>query len=506
MSRLSYAPIAIKTNDSAYYGFRGIDRSHDITAMETKEEQHFWNLENCTVDYRGQLKRDPANYLYSDQTRFPITAIRFYSREGLVFAEEDSATVNLVSDRGDRKQEAYAKGSIVHMTNYGGKAHIFSNASQMQTYDGFDFVASTASATPAFGVPIQRRLCIAGFPDQPTLMQLSRVDDPKIFIAEETDTTSSARAGFIDIADLIGTADEITGLGTFEANRLAVFTNDQTLVYIIDPDHDNWTLDSRANLRVGCVAHGTIVNAGSDLLFCSRRGIHSIMRSEQNGITIAEASLSEQIEPLYRELVKTTPDKKAIKAVYDSDTQTYHVFFPRRGGNQTKRLSMSFRQGYEAVNFQLGDTLYPRCGDFLGGRLMIGTSDGVYDTTDRTFEIDTGTADLRRSQMIADTPVLWLGDFMATKRAHTFIVQASGKGRFFVDAFDEDGTDMASMEINLDRIEGDVMWGDAPLKSDYTFPFNHVFRGVMLRFRTDPTDQESDVNIISFAFLTHKDK
>ena len=506
MSRLTYSPIAIKSNESTYYGFRGIDRSHDITAMETKEGQHFFNLENCNIDYRGQLKRDPAYYLYTKATRYPVTAIRFYSREGLVFAEEDSSSVNLVSDRGDRVDEAYMKGAVVHIATFEGKSQIFSTNSPIRTFDGFDFRIATTAATPAFGVPIQRRLCIAGFPNEPTTMQFSRVDEPNIFVAEEQDTTSNARASFINISGLIGTADAITGLGTFEANRLAVFTNDQTLVYIIDPDLEQWQLDSRANLRVGCIAHGTVVNAGSDLLFCSRRGIHSIMRSEQNGITIAEASLSDEIEPLYQELVKTTPDQSSIKAVYDSDTQTYHIFFPRRGGVLTKKLSMNFRQGYEAVNFQLGDTLYPRCGDFLGGRLMVGTSDGVYETLDRSFEVDTGLSDLRRTQMKAETPVLWLGDFMATKRSHTFIIQASGKGRFFVDAFDEEGVDMASMEVNLDRIENDKKWGDAPLNSDYTFPFSHVFRGLMLRFRTEETDEVSDVTIISFAILTHKDR
>lgn len=305
---------------------------------------------------------------------------------------------------------------------------------------------------------------------------------------------------------MIGTADQIVGMGTFEANRLAVFTKDQTLVYIIDPDFEQWQLDSRANLRIGCVSHNTIANSGSDLLFCSRRGIHSIMRSEQNGVTISEASLSDEVEPLYQELVRTTPDPDTISAVFDPDTQTYHVFFPRPGGQNTVRLSMNFRAGYENVNFQLGDTLLPRCGTFLGGRLMFGTSDGVYEATQRTFSQDTGSSDLRRSPMVAETPVLWLGDFLGTKRAHTFIVQATGTGRFYIDFVDEVGGDMASIEVNLDRIEGDEKWGDAPLNHDYSYPFNHIFRGVRLRFRTDEKDTKSEVTVISFAFLNHKDK
>ena len=156
----------------------------------------------------------------------------------------------------------------------------------MYRYSGGEWSTSTSTVKPSFGVPIQRRLAVAGFRLKPTEIQFSRVDNPNIFLDEEAPTEEVTRAAFIDISNLIGTADEITGLGTFEANRLAVFTKDQTLVYIIDPDFEQWQLDSRANLRIGCISHNSIVNAGSDLLFCSRRGIHSIMRSEQNGITL----------------------------------------------------------------------------------------------------------------------------------------------------------------------------------------------------------------------------
>ena len=506
MSRLAYSPIAVKSNATTYYGFRGIDRSRDISAMERQKEQNFWKLENCSVDYRGQLIRDPSFFLKSGSNRAPVKCVRFYNREGVVFAEEDAYGTHLASDRGHKVESAFPKDAIVTMTNFQGKVHIFSSDTRMYRYDGFQFDTSTASIKPSFGVPIQRRLAVAGFKDRPRVVEFSRVDDPDIFLNEEAPTEEVTRASFIDISNLIGTADEITGLGAFEANRLAVFTKDQALVYLMDPDLEEWQLDSRANLRIGCISHNTIVNAGSDLLFCSRRGIHSIMRSEQNGLTIAEASLSDDVEPLYQELVRTTPDIKSISAVYDQDTQTYHVFFPRPGGMRTVRLSMNFRAGYEMVNFQLGDTLLPRCGAFLGGRLMFGTADGVYEATQRVFTQQTGTADLRRSQMIAETPILWLGDFIGTKRAHTLIIQATGKGRFYIDAMDEVGAEMGTITVNLDRIEGDETWGDAPLLHDYTFPFNHVFRGVRLRFRTEERDAETDLTVISFAFLTHKEK
>lgn len=506
MSRIGYSPIAIKSDAQTYYGFRGIDRSRDITAMETEKEQHFWTLNNCFVDYRGQLIRDPAFYLLQGSNRNSVKAVRFYSREGVVYAEEDADSTHLVSDRGHRVDGAYPKDAIVSMTNFLGQVHIFCSDTRMYRYDGFDFSTSTASIKPSYGVPIQRRMAVSGFKDRPTVIEFSRVDNPDIYLNEESFNEEVTRAAFIDIGNLIGTADEITGLGTFEANRLAVFTNDQTLVYLIDPDLEEWQLDSRANLRIGCISHNTIANAGSDLLFCSRKGIHSIMRSEQNGLTISEASLSDEVQDLYQELVRTTPDPKMISAVYDSDEMTYHIFFPRPGGQNTKRLSMNFRSGYENRNFQLGDTLYPRCGAFLGGKLYFGTADGVYEATQRVFTQDTGTADLRRDQMVADTPVLWLGDFLNTKRSHTLIIQATGKGRFYIDAVDENDVDMQTIEVNLDRLDGDEKWGDAPLVHDYAFPFSHVFRGLRLRFRTEETDSRSELTLISFSFLIHKEK
>ena len=506
MSRFAYAPIAINSDAMSYYGFRGMDRSRDITNMESQEQQSFWLLKNCYVDYRGQLIRDPSFYLHEGSNRFLVKTLRFYNRDRVVFAEETEAATRLASDRGHLVEDAYAKEAVVTMTNFQGKVHIFSRDAVMRQYDGFEFTTSTATAKPAFGVPIQTRLAISGFKDNPTLIQFSRVNNPEIFLDEEPTSNEVTRAAFIDIANLIGTADEIVGLGVFEANRLAVFTKDQTLVYILDPDFEQWQLDSRANLRIGCISHNTIVNAGSDILFCSRRGIHSLMRSEQNGLTIAEASLSDEIEPLYQELLRTTPNIEMISAAYDQDTQTYHIFFPRANRKESTRLSMNFRGGYELINFQTGDALRPFCGAFLGGSFMVGATDGVYEATDRFVTQETGLSTLRRSQMIGETPILWMGDFVGNKRAHTLIIQAQGKGRFYVDALDDQERMMESIEVNLEHIEGDENLGDAPLSSDYTFPFNHVFRGVRLRFRTDDLDAQSDVRVISFAFLMHKEK
>ena len=121
----------------------------------------------------------------------------------------------------------------------------------MYKYNGFKWADITANSDPrpAFIVSIQRRLAIAGMPGKRTVIDFSRVDDGDIFTADEdANSPSVLKAADIDVGNIIGTADEITGLGVFENSRLAVFTNDKTLVYEIHPDYTQWT-DQRQSQR-----------------------------------------------------------------------------------------------------------------------------------------------------------------------------------------------------------------------------------------------------------------
>lgn len=505
MSLMSYSPPGIVSKAHSYYAFRGMDRSRDIGALERPEGQSFWLLRNCHIDDHGQLVRDPAVFPHAQGLRRRVNALRFYTPENVVFAEEDFA-VHLTDDRGATLDSAYPAGTVLSMTNFLGSTYIFAQDRPIHVFDGFRFAFSPASISPAFGVPVQRRLAVAGFSGRPTVVEFSRVDNPDVFLEEDQATAEVTRAAFIDIGNLIGTADTITGLGSFEANRLAVFTRDQALVYRIEPDFEKWALDSRANLRVGCISHNTIANAGGDLLFCSRRGIHSIMRSEVNGITIAEASLSNEISDYYRDLVQETPNLAAVSAFFDQDEQTYHVFFPRKDANRVTRLSMRFQSGYEAVNFQVADSVHFRCGDSLGGRVMYGALDGVYEESDRVAAAQAGVDEYRRGEMVAETPILWLSDFMSTKRAHTFILQASGRGRLLVDILDEIDREMQTIDVELDHLEDSPRWPRESISRSFAFPFSHTFRGLRLRFRTEERDVATDVRVTSFAFLIHKEK
>ena len=119
-------------------------------------------------------------------------------------------------------------------------------------------------------------MCVAGINGKETTIAISRVDNDEIFPDDEPiDSVSALRAGNIDIANQIGTSESISGLAKFEQSRLAVFTTDRTLIFLIDTDIGLWALDDKASINVGCVSHATI-KALAVICFCSRSGVHSL--------------------------------------------------------------------------------------------------------------------------------------------------------------------------------------------------------------------------------------
>ena len=143
----------------------------------------------------------------------------------------------------------------------------------MYRYDVLVFKKITEGSNPkhSFGVSIQRRFAIAGAADKRTTIDISRVDEFNVFPEDEdAAATAVTRAADINVGNIIGTADEIKGLGVFENSKLAVFTNDQVVIYDLHPDLTQWQINDKSNVNVGTLSHNTIATAGSDIMFCSR--------------------------------------------------------------------------------------------------------------------------------------------------------------------------------------------------------------------------------------------
>lgn len=483
----------------SYDDFQGIDTSRDIASLDTGQQQHLFKILNGYANFRGIILRDRA---LSTRKTTPgdrlIKHVTFFGRDLIAWAQRDGGGITLKAEpNGLEIKEVYPKTASVSSTIFNNKLVFFSRDQFMYHYDGLVFEKSkNEKEKPAFGVSIQRRLAIAGGLGRSTIIDFSRVDDYDVFTRDEPDNeTSVIKAADIEIRNIIGTSDEITGLGVFEKSRIAVFTNDQCLVYSISPDYTRWAFDDKASVGVGCVSHNSIASVGTDLIFCSRSGVHSLRRSEANGVTIYAIPLSSKIEELYKQLYRSVPNKADISAYYDQDVGQYHVFFPQND-LASVRLTMSLAPTPDGQNkWSTAVYLNQRCGAALGGVAVVGTSGGVfqikeYEDTDVQFT----------PSLEVETPILWHGSLIETKQSREFVLQASGQGRIVIDAFNEEDKKIASMTVDLEPTTGQPDdYTFLPLSKQYNRAFVHQYKGVRFRMRTE--GGFGRIKIIGFAVL-----
>jgi len=486
MSSTTKSPSGVNVKTFAYENFQGLDTSRDVTSLDTGKDQHLAKVVNATCDWRGQIVRDASCKYRGGE--YKVNHVRFFGTNEVCWVEQTGAGLNFISERDHLLENVHPAASIVTSTVFNQSVILASRARPMYRYDGINFTRNQSPAAdllrPAYVASVQRRLAVAGIPGRETQVHLTRVDQDEIFPDDEDPaSTNVLRAGYIDVANLLGTADQITGLGSFEQNRLVVFTADRAIIYRIDPDIDKWVIDDNANIYIGCASHNTIQNAGTDLLFCSRSGIHSIKRSEDNGILVYSYSLSDKVDLLYRELFNSVDDKETISAVFDQDTAQYHVFFPQPGGSLCKRLSLAMNpEGGEGAQpkFSTGDFLNARCGAFLNGRLLFGTSGGIYEALKIEDEDDSAyTPDLE-----VVTPLLWHGSLSEIKETYSVLVQAAGKGNLELDAQDEYGRTIGSLFIEVDDTPDDNSFEDVPLSRQYERKWSHRYKAAQYRIRT----------------------
>ena len=477
----SRSGVAIET--FAYETFSGLDSSRDVRSQDTQKNQSLIRLDNGYCDWRGQIIRDPgAEHRVGTHQ---VNHITFYSPDKTAWAEKTGGEVAFNTDDGIRTA-VYPISAKVASTVFNRKVHFGAAALPMYSFDGAKWEAtkspSLAAMGPAYFASIQRRLAVAGMPGKETEVHLSRFDNDQIFPDDEDDDEVSVlRAGYINIANILGTADQITGIASFEQNRLAIFTQDRTFIYAVDPSINNWYLDDRANINIGTISHNSIAHAGTDLLFCSRSGIHSIKRSEDNGILVFSESMSGRVEITYRELVSQVEDVETISAVFDQDEGQYHVFFPIAGGEDTRRLTLTMNPetGGQAPRWSTGDFVKGRCGAFLGGQFVLGTPGGVYDV--KKVEDTTDIA----PEMVVQTPILWCGSLTNTKDCYSISIQAQGTGNLNIEMIDENGRDLGSLFFDVEPSGADDTFiGSVPLSAQYERKLDIRFRGIQLKFTT----------------------
>lgn len=477
------SPSGIRVRSFIQNNFVGLDSSTDIRAQDTGDRQTLEVCENAYCDWRGQIVRNAAAKRILKAAC--ATHVRFYGsnsdENNIAYAESNKFSTTIKSDKGHILEDAYASDAIITSTVFAKKAHFCSKGERMYHYDGYKFLQNESTSmeflAPAYCCSVQRRLVVAGVLGRSTEVQLTRVDSHNVFPDDESPTDENVlRAGSIEIGNLIGTADDIKGIASFEQNRLAIFTRNKTLIYAIDPDINLWELDERANINIGTVSHNTIKQAGTDLIFCSERGVHTIKRSRDNGILVYADVLSQKVDILYRSLIKNVRDKEQISAVWNQETSQYHIFFPY-AENKSTHLTLTLNQSEDVPDkWSTGTFSGISCGDTLGGRAIYGGFGGVYEEADP----ENASTDLAEVTMRVITPVAWHGSMTEEKETYSFFIHASGQGDMLIEILDENNVILESFVLEIED-DSDGAFPDNPISRQYERRLSVRYRGIKTR-------------------------
>jgi hypothetical protein len=495
------APIGVPLKPFGFGNFIGMDTSRDRNAMDTGDKQALWISRNCYSDYKGLIQRDPgAIRMPYAQNRQPIE-IDFYGPNGAtVWAEQTGGGVDLVSDNDVRQVDAFLSGSAIASLVFAGCTYFLSPGQDMWDFDGAVF-AKNPSATapqPGFGCVIGRRMAVAGMPNKPTEIWFSRVDNDDIWpLDEDPASQDPLRAVFLDIRNVVGTADRVVGLAAFETDRIAIFTENRVIIYTIVPDIDtdsqgtpSWVIDDRASINIGSVSHGAIIpinvpqSIGATLLYVAHAGIYKLERVGYGGSVVYANPVSNNVSLLVRNLVDQTVDLSQINGFYDSPNNQAHFFFPRPDGWKRLTFTVPLDQN-SPERWSVGDFLNMSCGAQLGDYTMLGGSGGIYrmakpyqsvtDTIAKGFAVEL-------PEMVVETPLLWHGDLVNKKESMMFVMQATGHGEIIVEAFDEANRELCSMVFSLNLTPDQGTFPDLPIDLQFSRKFEFNYRGVWFRF------------------------
>ena len=201
------SPSGISLRSAPYDNFQGLDVSRDVTSLDTGKNQHLSTCDNAFCDWRGQIVRDPGADFISGE--HPVVDLAFYSSENVVYAEQDGAGVNLVSEAEHEKQVLLRLGPSVTNVVFNRSVHFFSRGQQSIYYNGTRYVSNGSpdlnKLRPSFATSVARRLCVAGVPGRGNAnLSVPRGQRRNLSGDEPLDSDSVLRAGVIDVANQLG--------------------------------------------------------------------------------------------------------------------------------------------------------------------------------------------------------------------------------------------------------------------------------------------------------------
>lgn len=383
----------------SYNRFIGLDT---VTSPSNMSERFLAELIGAYVDFRGQIVIGPAlwkavnslnqnkgfaikHFGPDDWVHYYLgasTSVLAYSKATGVSASTilfnvSNATISEISlVNFDQKQFAFMAGHDPYY--YNGTA--FTNAATPTTNQ-----YSSLNAYPKGGmaVNILNRLVVAGIPGRETELHVSVQDS---FEDWRTNTSSGTTpnqtdGAIIDVKNQFTSRDTIQGLAVLEGDKLVVFGQNETLVYLADTNINLWEIARDFRVPIGIFGRNTAVNVGTDVFFCSRFGIHSLKRAA-SGLTLETMTFTREVQDLFLSLVEKTDDGASPfndtgpRAVFDGTLGQYRVFFPQDQENNSQTFA------------ELRFTYDPNAG--RSGHLSFSTAGRVVATGSTGYNVGTG--------------------------------------------------------------------------------------------------------------------
>ena len=512
--------------------FIGLDT---VTSPTNMSERFFVDLDGAYVDFRGQIVRGPG-VDNTGQGTTKIYNIAHFGSEYIVEYEYDGTDIDIRSPNNVIFNGAFTASTAaitpISIVNFDQKQFSFMEGHVPKYWDGTAYQSATTTNASSLGrypdgghaVNILNRLAVAGIPNKPTEIHISVQDSFDDWRTNTSSgTTPAATDGLIlDVKDQFSSNDVIKGLAVLEGDKLVIFGQNETLVYLADTNINQWQIARDFRVPIGIFGRNTAVNVGTDVFFCSRFGIHSLRRAA-SGLTLETIMLSREIQDKFQEAVQscpTTGERQEPHAVWDGEIGQYHVFFPRdfttfTGTNETfDRLTFTYepgvgRGGFRSFSFSPLTNI--SCASFFArpdtsaqiSALQVGTwGNGTGDGQDLTRGSKPAQAD-----MSIRTPLLSLNTPDQYKMFKRLIVRAVGTADFTITVFDQDNNNLQSTTV---RPEADSFSSTTGISGDQTRPIDipipHRAKAISLQFTTTSSsnndyDVVGELRILDFALV-----
>lgn len=544
----------------SYNRFIGLDT---VTSPSNMSERFLVELDGAHVDFRGQIVKGPhfkkpslpnnnseshynvKHYGAEDHVRYVLKGIGFEDgstsntsiwarsylgsvvQQNMFVSSATTPILPLSLVNFDQKQFAFMSGHDPYY--YNGTA--FTNAAT-----GSNNQYSSINAYPKGGmaVNILNRLVVAGIPGRETEIHISVQDS---FEDWRTNTSSGTTpnqtdGAIIDVKNQFTSKDVIKGLAVLEGDKLVVFGQNETLVYLADTNINLWEIARDFRVPIGIFGRNTAVNVGTDVFFCSRFGIHSLKRAA-SGLTLETMTFTREIEDFYQETMARVgvgsfsgPNQSPFRepqAVWDGAIGQYHVFIPINiTGNKIKKITFTYdpeagRSGHKSFSMTSEKNLTFKdqsCGSYFAVRdadpitsnlnslpsLLVGTMEGYGDG--RSFHVN--------EEMHVRTPLLSQGSPDTYKHYRRLIVRAVFDGdtsvptaNMTITIFDSEGNTIQNTLVNIERdsflpTTGQQTGTNIDSTRPIDIPCRHRAKSISIRFTSQST---SPVKILDFALV-----